>query len=144
MKEDWTGPSGSWPPGWIMYLSAALQFNSVVTVIIRSQCTKSVDEDETGRVFAVVALGQCLVPLAAYPAFGLIYQATLSTFEGAYLLVVSGLLLVAFFLSVYLYLESRRGKLGRGPTAFTTGDHEERNSAKSDNDSANSTDSPRA
>ncbi len=113
-QEDWTGPDGSWPAGWIMFLSAALQFNSVITVIIRSQCTKSVDEDETGRVFAVVALGQCLVPLVAYPTFGLIYQATLSTFPGAYLLVVSGLLVIAFFTSVYLYAESRRGNLGVG------------------------------
>ncbi len=33
--EDWRGPQGNWPPGWVMYLSAALQLNSVATVAIR-------------------------------------------------------------------------------------------------------------
>ena len=54
----------------MMYLSAALQFNSVVTVIIRSLCTKMVDAGEKGRVFAVVALGQALVPMVVGPALG--------------------------------------------------------------------------
>jgi len=34
-QEDWRGPDGDWQIGWIMFLSAALQFNSVITVIIR-------------------------------------------------------------------------------------------------------------
>ena len=84
------------------------QFNSVVTVIIRSLCTKMVDADEKGRVFAVVALGQALVPLVVGPALGAIYQATLSTFAGAYMLVVVGLLLVAFLSSVFLWWSLRR------------------------------------
>ena len=58
----------------MMYLSAALQFNSVVTVIIRSLCTKMVDAGEKGRVFAVVALGQALVPMVVGPALGALYQ----------------------------------------------------------------------
>ena len=39
-----------WDPGWVMYLAAALQFNSVITVTIRSQCTKEVAQDEIGKV----------------------------------------------------------------------------------------------
>ena len=93
---------------WVMYLSAALQFNSVITVIIRSLCTKMVDEDEKGRVFAVVALGQALVPIVVGPALGAIYQATLGTFAGAYMLVVVGLLLIAFLSSVFLWWSLRR------------------------------------
>jgi hypothetical protein len=93
---------------WLMYLSAALQFNSVITVIIRSQCTKTVDPDETGRVFAVVALGQALVPLAAGPLLGGLYQATIDTFAGAYMLIIVGLLAVAFLNSVYLWWALRR------------------------------------
>ena len=93
---------------WMMYLSAALQFNSVVTVIIRSLCTKIVDEDEKGRVFAVVALGQALVPMVVGPALGAIYQATLSTFAGAYMLVVVALLLLVFLNSVLLWWSLRR------------------------------------
>ena len=67
-----------------------------------------VDADEKGRVFAVVALGQALVPLVVGPALGAIYQATLSTFAGAYMLVVVGLLLVAFLSSVFLWWSLRR------------------------------------
>ena len=39
----------SWDPSWLMYISAALQFNSVITVTIRSQCTKEVDKSEIGK-----------------------------------------------------------------------------------------------
>ena len=91
-----------------IFYRIAPQFNSVVTVIIRSLCTKMVDADEKGRVFAVVALGQALVPIVVGPALGAIYQATLGTFAGAYLLVVVGLLLVAFLNSVFLWWSLRR------------------------------------
>ena len=33
--EDWLGPNGDWPKGWIMYLSAVFQLNSIITVAIR-------------------------------------------------------------------------------------------------------------
>ena len=69
----------SWDPSWLMYISAGLQFNSVITVTIRSQCTKEVDKSEIGKIFAVVALGQSIVPLFANPLFGLIYKSTLDT-----------------------------------------------------------------
>ncbi len=111
-SEDWTGPDGTWSAGWIMFLSACFQFNSVITVIIRSQCTKSVGEAEIGRVFAAVAFIQCLVPLVAYPTYGLVYQATLHTFPGAYLVIVSALLFVAFLISIFLTIESKKGRLG--------------------------------
>ena len=87
-----------------MYLSAALQFNSVITVIIRSQCTKNVGATEVGRIFAVVAFGQALVPLVSSPLFGLVYQATLDSYPGTYLIIVDALLVFAFFSSVYLYI----------------------------------------
>jgi hypothetical protein len=43
----------------------------------RSQCTKEVEPTEIGRIFAVVALGQAIVPLISNPLFGGIYKATL-------------------------------------------------------------------
>lgn len=94
------GPS-SWDyemdPSWLMYLSAALQLNSMITVTIRSQCTKEVDKSEIGRIFSVVALGQAIVPLCANPLFGLIYKATLDTWlPGAYLLTLVVMLLFVF------------------------------------------------
>ena len=90
------GPSSwalSWDPSWLMYVSAGLQFNSIITVAIRSQCTKEVEKNEIGRVFSVVALGQAIVPLCSNPLFGLIYKATLDTWlPGTYLLCLAFML----------------------------------------------------
>ena len=33
--KDWLGPDDAWPKGWIMYLSAVFQLNSIITVAIR-------------------------------------------------------------------------------------------------------------
>ena len=93
---------------WMMYLSAALQLNSVITVIIRSQCTKSVEVTEIGRIFSVIALGQSLVPMFVVPLFGVIYKATLDTMPGAYLIIVVSLLFLAFLISLYLVWDDRR------------------------------------
>ena len=101
--RDWPGPIG-----WVMYLSAGLQFNSIVTVIIRSECSKTVGENEIGKIFSVVALGQAIVPLISNPLYGFLYRATLTTFPGAYLILLSVLLLLSFLSSVYLYWDSRR------------------------------------
>ena len=105
---SWTGPNGDWDPGWVMYLSAALQFNSVITVAIRSQCTKEVDKDEIGRIFSVVALGQAIVPLVCNPIFGAISNATIDTLPGAYQLVVAGLLVFVFLSSCYMSIDQLR------------------------------------
>ena len=47
------GPS-SWDystdPDILMYISAALMFNSLITVTIRSQCTKEVEKSEIGKL----------------------------------------------------------------------------------------------
>ena len=107
-QKDWTGPKGEWDPGWVMFLSAVFQLNSVITVTIRSQSTKEVDKDEVGRIFSVVALGQALVPLIANPMFGGIYKSTLTSFEGAYLLTVDVLLVFVFTSSLYMFWDERR------------------------------------
>jgi len=99
---------GSWDPGWLMYLSAALQFNSVITVTIRSQCTKEVAQDEIGKVFSVVGLGQALVPLVCNPIFGAVSNAAHDTLPGAYQLITVGLLTFVLASSFYLYADKRR------------------------------------
>lgn len=92
----------SWDPDWLLYISALLQFNSVITVAIRSQCTKEVDKSEIGRIFSVVALGQALVPLIANPLFGLIYKATLDSLPGAYLLCIVVMLVFVLVSSILM------------------------------------------
>ena len=93
---------------WVMYVAAVLQFNSIITVIIRSQCTKNVEPLEIGKIFSMVALAQSIVPLIAFPIFGLVYRATVDTFPGTYLVIVSFLLSLAFASSVFLYIEDRK------------------------------------
>lgn len=107
-QKDWTGPKGNWDPGWIMFLSAAFQLNSVITVTIRSQSTKEVNKDEIGRIFSVVGLGQALVPLIANPMFGGIYKATLDSFEGSYLFTVDALLVFVFASSLYMFWDEKK------------------------------------
>ena len=107
-QDDWRGPDGSWDPGWVMFLSATFQLNSVITVTIRSQCTKEVEDKEIGKVFSVVALGQALVPFIANPMFGSIYKATIDSFEGSYLFTVDTLLVFVFFSSLYMFWDEKR------------------------------------
>ena len=96
-------------PDVLMYFSAALMFNSLITVTIRSQCTKEVDKSEIGKIFAVVALGQALVPLISNPLFGLIYKQTLDTkLPGAYLLTIVGMLIFVLWSGVLMSMHEYR------------------------------------
>jgi hypothetical protein len=65
----------------------------------RSQCTKEVEPTEIGRIFAVVALGQAIVPLISNPLFGGIYKATLRSD------LDSILRLLNFFLAIFRKLQ---------------------------------------
>ena len=80
----------------------------MITVTIRSQCTKEVDKSEIGRIFSVVGLGQAIVPLIANPLFGLIYKATLQTLPGAYLLTIVGMLVFVFITSFIMTVQTFR------------------------------------
>ena len=91
-----------------LHTNFQFQFNSVITVTIRSQCTKEVDKSEIGRIFSVVGLGQAIVPLIANPLFGLIYKATLQTLPGAYLLTIVGMLVFVFITSFIMTVQTFR------------------------------------
>ena len=86
-----------------MYISAACQWNQVVNVSINSQITKMFEKFEFGQILSTVSLVQCLVPLIASPLFGLIYKATLDTFEGSYLLIVVALLPFIIGSNIYTF-----------------------------------------
>ncbi len=76
----------------------------------RSQCTKAVEKSEIGRIFSVVALGQALVPLMSNPLFGSIYNLTLSTLPGAYLLIISTMLTFVAGSSLYILVSTRKNR----------------------------------
>ena len=102
-QRSWTGLNKNWDPGWVMYLSAACQWNHVVNVSINSQITKIFEKFEFGQILSIVSLVQCLVPLIASPLFGLIYKATLDTYEGTYLLTVVSILPFIIGSNIYTF-----------------------------------------
>ena len=102
-QTSWTWPNENWDPGWVMYISAACQWNQVVNVSINSQITKMFEKFEFGQILSIVSLVQCLVPLIASPSFGLIYKATLDTFEGSYLITVIALLPFIIGSNIYTF-----------------------------------------
>ena len=102
-------------PDVLMYVAAALMFNSLITVTIRSQCTKEVEKSEIGKIFSVVALGQAVVPLVSNPLFGLIYKRTLDTeLPGAYLLCIVGMLVFVFWSGITMSLHEFRRRSSPG------------------------------
>ena len=107
-QRTWTGLNENWDPGWVMYISAACQWNHVVNVSINSQITKMFEKYEFGQILSIVSLVQCLVPLIASPLFGLIYKATLDTFEGSYLLTV--VVLLPFIIGSNIYTFRKKTK----------------------------------
>ena len=104
-QKSWTGPNENWDPSWIMFLSAATQWNLMVNVSINSQLTKIFDKHEFGKILSIITVAQCLVPLISSPLFGLIYKATLETFEGMYLLTVVAIL--PFIIGSNLYIQCK-------------------------------------
>ena len=107
-QKNWTGPNEDWDPSWVMFLSATCQWNQVVSVSLNSQLTKIFEKSEFGQILSIVSLIQCFVPLIAGPMFGLIYKATLDTFEGLYLLTVVALLPFILGSNVYTFFNVRR------------------------------------
>ena len=107
-QTSWTWPNENWDPGWVMYISAACQWNQVVNVSINSQITKMFEKFEFGQILSFVSLVQFLVPLIASPLFGLIYKATLDTFEGSYLLIVVALLPFIIGSNIYTFYKKTK------------------------------------
>ena len=118
------GPSQwhySTDPDVLMYISAALMFNSLITVTIRSQCTKEVDKSEIGKIFSVVALAQAIVPLVSNPLFGLIYKWTLDTsLPGAYLLCIVAMLLIVMGSGVLMSYHEFQSRRSSSALSFAT------------------------
>ena len=118
------GPS-SWDystdPDVLMYISAALMFNSLITVTIRSQCTKEVEKSEIGRIFSVVALGQAIVPLVSNPLFGMIYKWTLDTsLPGAYLLCIVVMLVFVMGSGILMSCHEFQSRRSTASLSFTS------------------------
>ncbi|XP_045611720.2 lysosomal proton-coupled steroid conjugate and bile acid symporter SLC46A3 [Procambarus clarkii] len=82
---------GTAPYAWIVYLASAVSLCSFMSILSsRGALSKLVAKDELGSTFAVLALGETLIPLVSTPVYTLIYNNTLDIFPGAIFLLTSG------------------------------------------------------
>ena len=63
-----------------------------------------------GKIFAAVALLAAVAPMLMSPVFKKLYNATLSSFPAAFLLVAAGLYCVSVALNFYLWLARKNIK----------------------------------
>ena len=86
---------------WVYYIGMGLKAMDVgVYTTTRSMLTKYTHPDEQGKVFSALALLAAFVPLISSPAFTTLYNSTLDTFPGAFLLLSAS----AYFLAVVIIL----------------------------------------
>lgn len=86
---------------WFIYVGSALRcFGSASTAMGRSIVSKVTSTDETGKVFSLIAAISMISGFISSPMYTWVYDATLSTFSGAYNLCSSGFYGVALVLIV--------------------------------------------
>ncbi len=66
-------------------------------VMVRCLLSKSVEKDEVGKTFALLAVFSAIVPIAGNPAFRQLYNATIGTFPAAIFLLFAALQLLYNF-----------------------------------------------
>ena len=109
-QKDWTGPNGTWDPSWVMFVSAAFQWDDLIYVSIISQVTKIFEKSELGKVLSIITLVRCFVRLIPSPMYGEVYKATLDTYEGTYLLVAVTLFSCMIGNNLYILLRLNNGE----------------------------------
>lgn len=88
---------------WLFFVSSAVGFlNGACPMAFRSKLSKTVEPDEIGKIFYVLAVFESLTPTPGSLLFTFVYNETLDTFPGAVFLV-AGLIMI-FPLSVFLWL----------------------------------------
>ena len=86
--------------------------------IYRSVISQAVDSDEIGRIFSVLAIFSAIIGSVIGAAFQQLYNKTLDTFPGAFLLVAAGLTLTAvpaFMISYTAMKTFKKGEVENGP-----------------------------
>lgn len=89
---------------WQYYLIQSFTFLSYgVWATTRTIFTLCVDQHEIGKIYAAVGIIAALAPGAASPIFNLLYNKTLDTFPGAYIILTASVSLVQSILYFVLY-----------------------------------------
>ena len=70
--------------------------------------SKCIQPQETGKMFSVLGILSQFVLLVANPIYRTLYNATLSTFPAAEIVLTGSLLLLSGFVNFYLYSQRRR------------------------------------
>merc|ERR1719195_1046953 len=68
--------------------------------LARSLLSQSVDQTEVGRIFSCLALLSALVQFVSGPMYAVIYNQTLDTFPGTFMLTTSLIIFVAMVITV--------------------------------------------
>ena len=74
-------------------------------------CSQSVDQTEVGRIFSCLALVSALVQFVSGPMYAVIYNQTLDTFPGTFMLTTSLIIFVAMVITVLVKCLMAKGQL---------------------------------
>jgi hypothetical protein len=75
--------------------------------VVRSLMSKSIEKDEVGKVFSLLAIMASLAPVAGNPIFRQLYNKTLNYFPGAIFLLYGAILMVSAAINLYLYFKKQ-------------------------------------
>ena len=73
--------------------------------------SQSVDQTEVGRIFSCLALVSALVQFVSGPMYAVIYNQTLDTFPGTFMLTTSLIIFVAMVITVLVKCIMSKGQL---------------------------------
>lgn len=89
---------------WMVYVSVVIgAFAGMITSALRSLLSKSVDEDEAGKIFSLLACGETASKLLGVVVFVNIYSATAPFFAGAAYIFEAVIYLAMLLLVVVMY-----------------------------------------
>ena len=97
---------------WMLYIGGVIALlDNSATTMFRSLISKTVDDNEIGKVFSVVGGFQALIPFASGPIFGYIYKSTLEFQPNTFLFVLIGLkfltLIIVSLINRFMRKENR-------------------------------------
>ncbi|XP_064079874.1 probable peptidoglycan muropeptide transporter SLC46 [Macrobrachium nipponense] len=95
--------------GWMMYLAIGLSiFSGMCFISMRGGLSKLVPKEELGAIFAVVALGETIMPIVNGPFFTFVYNATLDVFPGTIYVISAGMFALLGIACSYLLTRPNR------------------------------------
>jgi hypothetical protein len=69
----------------------------------RTLLTKSIGDDEVGKVFSVIAVGSAFMPVIGGNIFRTLYNSTIDTFPGSFWLLAAAVSVLGTYLNFAVY-----------------------------------------